>query len=525
MSDLVSGLGARPPHGDRPIGSILAHLRFISQLPLALLLEWISGPSERVVEGGKWALLKSKLSRGRSIAEVARSAVAHARPRGTGGTLTEHLSSAYTELCLAASLHRIRGDPLLDIGDPKIFLLDPTRAPEGEWPSFVRPSQCFWDVTAPPYAYMVDNALHRSVRSARGLNDMFKFAREPALRQLQAWLEDLKAKSSPLSQSSLTMAVRFVNLAHKQIKVEQQAGRMVALDRPLLVPDRHHTLQPVSKLHVHDANWLSGRVDVERRVPLACEDVPNHVLVDLGAVPLSRCVTEEPAGSIERMQAPYDEIVDQLSLWNTNLRSKMIRLMLRRAVTSPGVLEEDVRQAALDKVARLASGEVVPVEEIRSKFILTSGNGEKTDVTLEPHGSKALLVDDGVAGPTVYVRFEAAQEVSPLQPQRQRSGTARRKRVANQLKQTQIPIITQLKLYFGDSTTAAICFHLLDVENPEAMKTVLKDLHIPTSDLEMWVGSVYSEGLSLRPILPDELEAHLEQKVPAVGLPRWQVLY
>ena len=57
------------------------------------------------------------------------------------------------------------------------------------------------------------------------------------------------------------------------------------------------------------------------------------------------------------MRGMVKELADQVCLWNSNLRSKMLRLMLRRVLdkdTSTGdpMVKQQIKQAALDKIAK-----------------------------------------------------------------------------------------------------------------------------------------------------------------------------
>ena len=58
-------------------------------------------------------------------------------------------------------------------------------------------------------------------------------------------------------------------------------------------------------------------------------------------------------------------------MWNSNLRSKMLRLMLRRVLNHSHITDPSLKQGAFDKITALANAAIVPVGEIRSKFILT----------------------------------------------------------------------------------------------------------------------------------------------------------
>lgn len=184
------------------------------------------------------------------------------------------------------------------------------------------------------------------------------------------------------------------------------------------------------------------------QVPLVCTELPLAVCQALGAKPLSECVVEVPAGKMTPIASLTPIIRDTVRLWNLNLCSKSYRIMLRRVVARAPA---HVRDEALRKIASLAYATVVPVADIRSRFLLTT-DGEQVDVTKASLGSKALLVSsyEGERGPTLYVSFSA------------HDGTAATKL----LKQSRVPIAKQLDHYIGTGAakSPSIFFQLMDVD-------------------------------------------------------------
>lgn len=242
IKQCVEGLGAQTY---MQVPTIVAHLAFVSALPASLLRAWDGDESERTSPKASYALAREASEAlddvaGRSDADSSGTgggavkgdpgsqtapdgahnvrAVAETGKAGPG-TLTQQLRRAYGELstCAQAQL----GAAARAVGDARIILLAAT--PECPFPTFAKPSQLFYGLSAPPFAYSVeadtDKCLRQCTDFAVLASKVLEVRDVPTLDELREYLVTLKktTATAPLSPEQRRVAIQLAKAAYEHV--------------------------------------------------------------------------------------------------------------------------------------------------------------------------------------------------------------------------------------------------------------------------------------------------------------------